>query len=971
MTRQLLSPPPSLPCPLAGNDYDQRPCRLSVSLIAGPSRLPSNVAQASRPSSSHLGSSLWMSHTREGTYPFCPAYKSDGFWRYQVNLATLPFATFDTKTPFASPPSSMLICSPRVCNIHREPPAFTTPFWARSAHTIRAHALRSLPPHTPHPLPLAPPPTTVVFHQTTLRLACPTTLADSDGAITHPPSRQRVHGMHHPLSFSPIVLAEPSDEQAHHIQQYEHPNQPRAQLANPGGEILGARPRRLCAAPHPRIVPALASPSLTTPLAHAADRALESPARPTSAHAALQPSHRPRVPSTPRIPVAAPAHAAPALSIQPPDHLRRPAEPRQRPDALPSRSPAPSGTPLPPPSAPGSATADIRDLNDYLQISHPPPMSRLPRSQSSPDAKGFVPSLKRKIIPEEDDIEEQPAKKGPASTGFRPKPLQASRNATNAIASGSTTSASTTSSKPAAGSKPAAVMPRPLTRPALARGRAPDIPRRQRTTRLHRYRAQAPPRASPAAPAAALGKRTALHKHLATLESARTQDTERLASLLESSAAAATSSSSAAASAAVVVDAQTQAELLAVQAQLASTTAQLGTAEADARRENLALKAEVLAGKTALAAAQDESSELRRALAREREEGEIRARRGERLLREAKNNLEECEGKLAKVRKELEGAVSREVGMQERCRVLEGWAERLAGEVAQLQAEKTPWAVERAGWDVEREAWEVEKRRWEEERRSLHGMVMELKGNIRVFCRVRPMLSDEEAGAEIAYPDAGLPYPSGQKEIVLSSTGAERDLHPRLDAGGPVRGEISQLAQSCTDGGREAVVRREVEDRQTSLGSYASASPPPLKYRCLSAIAEYRLGDLVSSRSSLREVAFCEDVTHSPVRLSPRPFFVVFFCVWEMSEGAGAFVAQTALVGKGVPGREYRNIPWVVGSSARSKIYFPVGKLWWAETHYICFWNTSEMVPTCSSNILLQSPYILHIRSMPRLMKRN
>ncbi|KAJ7327620.1 hypothetical protein DFH08DRAFT_940865 [Mycena albidolilacea] len=482
-------------------------------------------------------------------------------------------------------------------------------------------------------------------------------------------------------------------------------------------------------------------------------------------------------------------------------------------------------------------------------------MSRLPRPQSSPDAKGFVPSLKRKIIPEEDDIEEQPAKKGPASTGFRPKPLQASRNATNAIASGSTTSASTTSSKPAAASKPAAVMPRPLTRPR------PPVAARP-TSRG----ASAPPvstvtvrKPSSSRVPAALGKRTAsggatataaapdvitnLHKRLATLESARTQDTERLASLLESSAAA-TSSSSAAASAAVVVDAQTQAELLAAQAQLASTTAQLGSAtaqllslqtefgaaqgalrareaaEADARRENLALKAEVLAGKTALAAAQDESSGLRRALAREREEGEIRARRGERLLREAKDDLEECEGKLAKVRKELEGAVSGEVGMQERCRVLEGRAERLAGEVAQLQAEKTAWAVERAGWDVEREAWEVEKRRGEEERRSLHGMVMELKGNIRVFCRVWPVLSDEEAGAEIAYPDAGLPYPSGQKEIVLSSTGAEREWDAGM--GNKARrevwgfgfdrvftpastqadlfAEISQLAQSCTDG---------------------------------------------------------------------------------------------------------------------------------------------------------------------------
>ncbi|KAJ7745176.1 hypothetical protein B0H14DRAFT_3167463 [Mycena olivaceomarginata] len=482
-------------------------------------------------------------------------------------------------------------------------------------------------------------------------------------------------------------------------------------------------------------------------------------------------------------------------------------------------------------------------------------MSRLPRPQSSPDAMGFVPSLKRKIIPEEDDIEEQPAKKGPASTGFRPKPLQASRNATNANAIAST-SASTTSSKPAAASKPAAVMPRPLTRPR------PPVAARP-TSRG----ASAPPvstvtvrKPSSSRVPAALGKRTAsggatataaapdvitnLHKRLATLESARTQDTERLASLLESSAAAATSSSSAAASAAVVVDPQTQAELLAAQTQLASTTAQLGSATrscspckpSSGRRRGRSARAKplrrthgartsrskrtCLQGRRRSRPAHDESSELRRALAREREEGEIRARRGERLLREAKDDLEECEGKLAKVRKELEGAVSGEVGMQERCRVLEGRAERLAGEVAQLQAEKTAWAVERAGWDVEREAWEVEKRRGEEERRSLHGMVMELKGNIRVFCRVRPVLSDEEAGAEIAYPDAGLPYPSGQKEIVLSSTGAEREWDAGM--GNKARrevwgfgfdrvftpastqadlfAEISQLAQSCTDG---------------------------------------------------------------------------------------------------------------------------------------------------------------------------
>ena len=43
----------------------------------------------------------------------------------------------------------------------------------------------------------------------------------------------------------------------------------------------------------------------------------------------------------------------------------------------------------------------------------------------------------------------------------------------------------------------------------------------------------------------------------------------------------------------------------------------------------------------------------------------------------------------------------------------------------------------------------AEKLRWEEvERRKLHNMVQELKGNIRVFCRVRPLLGEEAANGK-------------------------------------------------------------------------------------------------------------------------------------------------------------------------------------------------------------------------------
>ncbi|KAF7345682.1 Kinesin-like protein [Mycena venus] len=314
---------------------------------------------------------------------------------------------------------------------------------------------------------------------------------------------------------------------------------------------------------------------------------------------------------------------------------------------------------------------------------------------------------------------------------------------------------------------------------------------------------------------------TNLHKRLTTLESARTQDTERLATLLESKTSSATSAS-----------ADTQAELFAAQAQLASTTAQLTTAttqlttlqselgsvrgtlraredsEADARRDVLALKAEVLAGKTALAAAHDDAGELRRALAREREEGEIRSRRADRLLREAKDDLEERDARLAKLRAELAGGDE-----------LRGGA---AGAVSRAGGARGAAWSGRCGADAR------EGGVGGGEGGVGGGTAADAGGggNIRVFCRVRPLLPSEEetstegAAAQIAYPDATLPYPSGQKEIILSSTGAEREWDagmgnkPRKEVWGfgfdrvftpsstqaDLFAEISQLAQSCTDG---------------------------------------------------------------------------------------------------------------------------------------------------------------------------
>ena len=98
-------------------------------------------------------------------------------------------------------------------------------------------------------------------------------------------------------------------------------------------------------------------------------------------------------------------------------------------------------------------------------------------------------------------------------------------------------------------------------------------------------------------------------------------------------------------------------------------------------------------------------------------------------------------------------------------------------------------------------------------RRKLHNQVQELKGNIRVFCRVRPSLESDpvDASARITYPDDE----TDSKEVEVMGAEEKSSLgtittkkHPfAFDrVFGPksrnqdVFGEISQLVQSALDG---------------------------------------------------------------------------------------------------------------------------------------------------------------------------
>ncbi|OJD36143.1 kinesin-like protein klpa [Diplodia corticola] len=97
-------------------------------------------------------------------------------------------------------------------------------------------------------------------------------------------------------------------------------------------------------------------------------------------------------------------------------------------------------------------------------------------------------------------------------------------------------------------------------------------------------------------------------------------------------------------------------------------------------------------------------------------------------------------------------------------------------------------------------------------RRKLHNQVQELKGNIRVFCRVRPPAETEAPqAAEIAYPDAG----KDSKEVVIQGPQQKSAMGTVTQSTNPftfdrvfgpgsqnaeVFEEISQLVQSALDG---------------------------------------------------------------------------------------------------------------------------------------------------------------------------
>ncbi|KAG9097954.1 kinesin-like nuclear fusion protein [Ceratobasidium sp. UAMH 11750] len=184
--------------------------------------------------------------------------------------------------------------------------------------------------------------------------------------------------------------------------------------------------------------------------------------------------------------------------------------------------------------------------------------------------------------------------------------------------------------------------------------------------------------------------------------------------------------------------------------------------------------------------------------------------------------LKESKEDLARIREELvkeqEGRVERQklrnevVALEAQVTALKARGYTLQGQADGLAAEMVPLKVEVDDLKKLVAQRDEELRDAEIIRRKLHNQVLELKGNIRVFCRVRPSLPHEKDTADGL---AQLSFPGKEKqEIVVTSTsesatGAAREAiipftFDRVFAPGSsqedVFEEISLLAQSCTDG---------------------------------------------------------------------------------------------------------------------------------------------------------------------------
>ncbi|KAG9127911.1 kinesin-like nuclear fusion protein [Ceratobasidium sp. 392] len=246
-----------------------------------------------------------------------------------------------------------------------------------------------------------------------------------------------------------------------------------------------------------------------------------------------------------------------------------------------------------------------------------------------------------------------------------------------------------------------------------------------------------------------------------------------------------------------------------------SKAADLHSFQSGLQCELAAAKSTELETRRAYLLAADEIDSLKKQHARAMEEIVSTLSIRDRELKESKEDLVRVRGELVK---EQEGRIERQklrnevVALEAQVAALKTRGYTLQGEAEGLTAETTSLKAEVQDLKKLVAQRDEELRDAEMIRRKLHNQVLELKGNIRVFCRVRPPLPHEKDATDGL---AQLSFPGKEKqEIVVASTsesatGAAREAimpftFDRVFAPGSTQEdvfeEISLLAQSCTDG---------------------------------------------------------------------------------------------------------------------------------------------------------------------------
>jgi len=212
-------------------------------------------------------------------------------------------------------------------------------------------------------------------------------------------------------------------------------------------------------------------------------------------------------------------------------------------------------------------------------------------------------------------------------------------------------------------------------------------------------------------------------------------------------------------------------------------------------RELATAKSEELTQRRELTYAAEEIEKLKKKFGAEILDLELDLKKKTRELWDTTEELHMCRGDLERERgvvTELKATISHQstahITLTTQNQVLEAQNSSLQTQLdthSKTIAELT-LKLEKARMEVD--AYQHDAMESEMVRRKLHNMVQELKGNIRVFCRVRPVLSSDLSnntgipnGKTAEELQANLYFPDGRehKEIVVhsstsSATGAER-----------------------------------------------------------------------------------------------------------------------------------------------------------------------------------------------------